>query len=96
MDKKLISDRMFERIIRATAVVAVLIFSLSYAFGQYIRYRESNVRDLEAWIDCARTEQFSDRAYEFCREKAEENYLFKKSYHWGMVESAPVPVIDEE
>ena len=82
MDKKLISDRMFERIIRATAVVAVLICSLSYTFGQYIRYRENNVRDLEAWIDCAKTEQFSDRAYEFCREKAEENYIFKQYYDW--------------
>jgi hypothetical protein len=86
MDKKIISDRMFDRIIRAIAVGAVLIFSLSYTFGQYVRYRESNVRDLEVWMDCVKTDQFSERAYAFCKEKAEENYIFKQYYDWTDVD----------
>ena len=89
MEKKCCGEWTFDRIIKVLLVVAALIFSLSYAFGQYVRYRESNVRDLEAWMDCAQTDQFTDRAYEFCKEKAEENYLFKKPYHWGTAVSAP-------
>lgn len=89
MDKKIISDKMFDRILHSVLAFAALVFCLSYAFGQYVNYKKSNVRDLEAWMDCARTDQFTDRAYDFCKEKAEENYLFKKPYHWGTAVSAP-------
>lgn len=87
MENKIVSDRTFDRIFQIVLAVAALIFSVSYAFGQYVNYKESNVRDLEAWMDCARTDQFSDRAYEFCKEKAEENYLFKKPYGWSAAQA---------
>lgn len=93
MDNKIVNDRTFDRIVRIAFAAAALIFSGSYAFGQYVNYKKSNVRDLEAWMDCARTDQFSDRAYEFCKEKAEENYLFKKPYHW---DSMPVTTEKDE
>jgi hypothetical protein len=95
MDKKIISDKMFDRILHSVLVFAALVFCVSYAFGQYVNYKKSNVRDLEAWMDCARTDQFTDRAYDFCKEKAEENYLFKKPYHWGAAVPAPVEVEEE-
>lgn len=83
MERKFLNDKTFDRIIRITLTVSALIFSLSYAFGQYVRFRESNVLDLDAWINCAKTEQLSDTAYQFCRQKASENYMFKKHYDWG-------------
>ena len=84
IEKKL----MFDRVFKGVLAIAALIFSTGYAFGQYVNYKESNVRDLEAWMDCARTDQFTDRAYEFCRQKAKENYILKKPYEWGPVDTA--------
>lgn len=78
-----ISRQIADGIFRGLLVLSALIFSISYAFGQYIRYKENNIDDLNAWMHCAQTEQFSDKAYEFCRTKASENYLFKKSFDWG-------------
>jgi len=92
MEKKLLIDRIFKGVF----AIAALVFSVSYAFGQYVHYRESNVRDLNAWMDCVRTEQFTDRAYEFCREKTEENYIFKKHYDWEPVSRAAIPADDKE
>ena len=89
IEKKILIDR----ILKGMLAVAALIFSVSYAFGQYVHFRESNILDLNTWINCVKTEQLSDRAYEFCREKAEESYIFKNPYDWNSVTPTPaVPV----
>lgn len=76
---KTVADMLF----RGLLVLAALVFSISYAFGQYIRYKENNINDLNAWINCAQTDQLSDKAYEFCKTKASENYIFKTPFDWG-------------
>lgn len=74
-----VAEKWFQIVI----AVAVIIFSVGYVFGQYVHYKESNIRDLEAWTDCVRTTQLSNRAYEFCQEKTSENYIFKQPFDWA-------------
>jgi hypothetical protein len=62
--------------------VSVFIFSVSYAFSQYVRFREHNLNEINTWLDCVKTVQLSDQAYEFCRTKVSENYLFEVPYDW--------------
>jgi hypothetical protein len=72
-----------DRRLHAALVVAALIFSVSYAFGQYVRYKENNLAAVNTWINCVKTESFTDRAYNFCKEKTAESYLFKESFDWA-------------
>jgi hypothetical protein len=72
-----------ERVLWGIIAVSALVFAVSYAFGQYVRYKQSNIEDLNAWMECVRTEQFTDEAYRFCQAKCSENYIFKKHFDWG-------------
>lgn len=74
---------LFDKVLWLLFALAAIIFAGSYSFGQYVRYKESNIEDLNAWMNCVRTEQFTDEAYRFCREKCSENYIFKKHFDWG-------------
>ncbi len=87
-----------DKCVRNTALllvsVSVFIFSVSYAFSQYVGFREHNVNEINAWLSCVRTGQLSDRAYEFCKTKLAENYLFEVPYNWQ--KQSPAPRADGE
>lgn len=74
---------LFDKVLWLLFALAAVVFVGSYAFGQYVRYRQSNIEDLNTWMECVRTEQFTDEAYKFCQAKCSENYMFKKHFDWG-------------
>lgn len=61
---------------------SIFVFAVSYAFSQYIRLREHNLHEIDVWLRCVQSNQLGDRAYDFCKTKVSENYLFEVPYDW--------------
>jgi len=83
------ADRLVKNSALLLVAVSIFIFSVSYAFSQYVRFRDHNVNEINAWLNCVRTSQLSDRAYDFCRTKLAENYMFEIPYDWKKQTLAP-------
>jgi hypothetical protein len=67
--------------------VAALIFSVSFAFSEYLEVRKLNIEALATWNACVADSNLGDKAYEFCRQKCSDNYMFKKPFDWGTADA---------
>ena len=77
------NKELFNQIMTIVFAVIALIFALTYAFSQYLEMRKINVQDLAVWNACVENSNLGDRAYQICKEKSSDNYLFKEHFDWN-------------
>jgi len=77
------NKELFNQVMVVIFAVIAFIFTVSYAFSQYLEMRKINVQDLAVWNACVENSNLGDRAYQFCKEKSSENYLFKEHFDWS-------------
>ena len=87
------NNDVFNRVMLIIFAVIAFVFTASYAFSQYLEVKKINIQDLAVWNACVEDSNLGDRAYEFCRQKCSDNYMFKKPFNWGA--DAGVPDGDE-
>jgi hypothetical protein len=83
----------FYKITTVIFAICAVVFTSSFAFSEYLEIKANNIQAISTWNACIQNSNLGDRAYEFCRSKCSENYMFKTPFEWG--EFAGIPDGDE-
>jgi len=87
------NNDVFNRVMIIFFAVIAFCLTLTYAFSQYLEVKKINIQDLATWNACVEDSNLGEQAYQFCRQKCSDNYMFKKPFDWGA--NAGVPDGDE-
>lgn len=77
------NNDVFNRVMIVVFAVIAFVFTASYAFSQYLEVKKINIQDLAVWNACVEDSNLGEQAYQFCRQKCSDNYMFKKPFNWG-------------